>query len=91
LYFCEIFWESETFAILSLEEKQAKSRYTNMIMARDGVTITQSGNTIYCSNGETYTFSGNMLFGSGGTISSNVSSIQEAVGIVAGLHGGKMF
>ena len=62
-----------------------------MTIAKDGTTITQSGNSIFCSNGEAYTLSGRILIGPHGTESTNVGSIQEALGIVIGLHGGKRF
>lgn len=62
-----------------------------MIVANDGVTITQMGNCITCSNGEHYTLVGMVLTGPNGFRSMNVNSISEAIGIVVGRHGGKRF
>lgn len=61
------------------------------IIAKDGTTISRFGHTIHCSNGETYTLTGTCLTGSRGFFSNNVRSIEEAVGIVIGLHGGRGF
>lgn len=61
-----------------------------MIIAKDGTMISCSGNYISCSSGETYILSGNVLTGSNGFVSYNVNSISEAIGIVTGIHGGKM-
>lgn len=58
------------------------------MICKDGAVVTQNGNTITSSKG--YVYSQNMLMGSGQT-HMNVSSIHEAAGIVAGLHGGRKF
>ena len=60
-------------------------------IARDGTTITQSGNTINCSDGTIYILSGRMLSGPTGPIAWNCSGSAEALGIVLGLHGGRRF
>lgn len=59
-----------------------------MVQCNDGTTVTKMGNFINTSKG-TYTFMGNMLTGPNGFISRNIRSVDEAVGIVIGLHGGK--
>lgn len=64
---------------------------TMTIIAKDGTTISRFGHTIHCSNGETYTLMGTHLTGPHGFLSNNVRSIEEAVGIVIGLHGGRRF
>lgn len=60
-----------------------------MIIAKDGTAINQQGNNIYVSNGEVYILNGKILMGSGGIISQNCSSVQEALGVVIGMHGGR--
>lgn len=60
-----------------------------MIVANDGCVISVMGNMISCSNGETYTLMGSTLFGPRGVMSMNVRSVDEAVGIVLGAHGGR--
>ena len=64
---------------------------SNMIYANDGTVIACSGNTITCTNGEAYVYGNKMLVGPHGMNQMNVGSIQEAMGIVAGLHGGRKF
>lgn len=64
-------------------------RGNEMILAKDGTIITQSGNTITCSNCECYVFSGTILTGSNGFCSMNVKNIAEAIGIIIGIHGGR--
>lgn len=66
-----------------------------VIICKDGATITYAGNIIRVANGvaatEVYTLNGNVLSGSNGFLAQNVGSLGEAVGIVIGLHGGKIF
>lgn len=60
-----------------------------MVTANDGVAVMQSGgNTITCSNGEHYVFNGISLVGPKG-YQGRCTSIQEALGIVIGIHGGR--
>lgn len=59
-----------------------------MIMCNDGTTVTQMGSFIHASDG-TYILAGAILTGPGGFCSMNVQSVDEAVGIVVGLHGGR--
>ena len=61
-----------------------------MITCNDGTTVTQMGSFIQ-ANDETYTLMGTILTGPGGFRSMNVRSIDEAVDIVVGLHGGRRF
>lgn len=61
-----------------------------MIHCNDGMTITHSGSFIHVSNGDTYSLCGTTLTGPG-FVSYNVTSINEAVNIICGLHGGKRF
>lgn len=61
-----------------------------MAQRNDGTAVTQMGNTIHASDG-VYTLTGTTLVGPGGFCSTNVENISEAVGIVIGLHGGKLF
>lgn len=68
-----------------------KGGVCRMIIAKDGVTVTQMGNRISCSDGSVYILTGRMLTGPGGVVSYNVGNISEAVGIVLGMHGGRMF
>ena len=60
-----------------------------MIIAKDGTTINVIGSTITTSRGETYHLTGRCLIGPTGTVSMNVSSMDEAIGIVIGIHGGR--
>ena len=46
------------------------------------------GHSISVSNGEIYNYMGHLLSGSG-IASYNVSSLEEAVGIIVGMHGGR--
>ena len=62
-----------------------------MIMTKQGIQISVSGNNIVCSDGKMFTYSGGMLMGPGGTISYGVSSINEALGIVIGMYGGRAY
>lgn len=62
-----------------------------MITANDNTTITQMGSFIHVSNGETYTLTGRTLSGPNGVVSWNCGSIEEAVGTVVGLYGGRKF
>ena len=55
-----------------------------MITANDGTLIHSTGTSVICSNGETYLFADRTLVGPHRTISMNVSSMAEAVGIVSG-------
>lgn len=61
-----------------------------MIQCNDGTTVTQMGNFIHASDG-TYTLMGTTLVGPGGFHSMNVGSMDEAVAIVVGYHGGRRF
>lgn len=61
-----------------------------MSIYTDGTTVTQMGSFIHASDG-TYSLVGTMLTGPGGFRSMNVKRIDEAVGIVVGLHGGRRF
>ena len=49
------------------------------------------GRLTHVSNGETYTLMGSTLSGPHGVVSWNCGSIEEAVGTVVGLHGGRKF
>lgn len=60
-----------------------------MIFCNDGTTVMHAGHLITTSKGETYSLLGTILTGPGGFQSMNVGSIQEAVGIVCGMHGGR--
>ena len=62
-----------------------------MILANDNTTIVEVGNTIYCSDGKTYILSGMTLADSSGIVGYNVGSIDEAVAMVVGMHGGRRF
>lgn len=62
-----------------------------MIVAKDNVTITVSGFAISCSNGEMYSLLNRVLVCNGRPVANNVNSIDEAVGIVCGFHGGRLF
>lgn len=61
-----------------------------MIQCNDGTIVTKAGTFIHASDG-TYTLTGTMLTGPHGYYSVNVQDIDEAVGIVVGLHGGRRF
>lgn len=61
------------------------------IVAFDGVVIKVCGNTIVCSDGLNYVLSGNILLGPMGQVSMNCRDIVEAMNIVVGIHGGRMF
>jgi len=61
------------------------------IMSNNGTGISVSGNSIMTTDGKVYQLSGGILYGPNGTMSMNVKSMDEAVGIVTGLCGGKMF
>ena len=60
-----------------------------MIVCNDNVTVDVVGNVITTSNGDIYNLAGLVLFKNGSMISMNVSSIDAAVGIVIGAHGGR--
>lgn len=59
------------------------------IDTNSGAVITATSHYINCSDGKTYTIIGNTLKGSDGSISYNISSYEEAIGIVIGFCGGK--
>lgn len=61
------------------------------IMTKKGVMITASEPNISCSDGKTYFWSGTTLIGPFGMSSYNVRSFEEAVGIVTGYYGGRMY
>lgn len=61
-------------------------------MCRDGSAVHVFGNTISVSGrcgSETYVLWGNTLTGPHGFRSMNCRSIDEAFGLVCGIHGGK--
>lgn len=61
------------------------------MIAKDGVLVTRSGNSILCSDGTIYILLGRMLTGPGGVVAWNCSGPAEAMGIVLGFHGGRQF
>lgn len=61
------------------------------IITKQGVMITASAPNISCSDGKTYFWSGTTLTGPFGMNSFNVRSFEEAVGIVIGYYGGRMY
>ena len=61
------------------------------IITKQGVMITASAPNISCSDGKTYFWSSTTLTGPFGMSSFNVRSFEEAVGIVIGYYGGRMY
>ena len=59
------------------------------IVTKKGVVLTVTGNTIMCSDGKLYTYMETCGMLSGPCTSYNVKSMEEAIGIVIGLYGGK--
>ena len=59
-----------------------------MILCNDGTSVTKMGNFIQASDGM-YTYTGTMMIGPNGFRSMNVKSMEEAISIVCGLHGGR--
>lgn len=57
----------------------------------DGTVVSMTGNFINTSKGESYVYSGRTLVGPRGLVSMNVGSVEEAFGMVCGMHGGKKF
>lgn len=64
--------------------------YMNVI-TKSGVILTATGNTILASDGKTYFLTGNILICNGKNYGLNVNSVTEAIGIIAGLYGGKAY
>lgn len=62
----------------------------NSFYAKDGCTLTVMNDTISVSNGEVYNYfdAGHVLVGNGQSFH-NVGSIDEAIGMILGLHGGR--
>lgn len=58
---------------------------------KDGSFVSVSGNMIVASGDGTYIWTGFSLSGPRGMVSMSCRSIQEAFGIVVGLHGGSNF
>lgn len=58
---------------------------------KDGTFVHTMGNMIMCSDGKTYVWTGYGLTGPYGMVSNHCTSINEAFGIVVGLHGGSVF
>ena len=60
-----------------------------MILTKDGTTINVTGNTITTSKGEIFHLSGQNLIGPTGIVARKATSMDYAVGVVIGLHGGR--
>ncbi|MBD5584302.1 MAG: hypothetical protein HDQ88_04415 [Clostridia bacterium] len=58
---------------------------------KDGTFVHAVGNIIHCSDGTSYVWTGYGLSGPYGMASGNCRTINEAFGIVVGLHGGSAF
>ena len=61
------------------------------IMTSNGTQISVSGNTITTTDGRQFHYSGGILYGPNNYMSMNVKSMDEAIGIVTGMCGGKLF
>ena len=60
-----------------------------IVICKDGTTLTATNDTVVTSRGEYYVISGNCLLGPCNFLSHNVFNINDALHIIAGLHGGK--
>lgn len=60
-----------------------------VIQTNYNVNLTVIGDAIMCSNGNTYRLMGTILTGPG--VYCSVKSMDEAVGFIAGLYGGRRF
>lgn len=82
-----------SYDLLRMKKNKTESEMRIMFaMCRDGSAVHVFGNTISVSGrcgSETYVLWGNTLTGPHGFRSMNCRSIDEAFGLVCGIHGGK--